>query len=95
MGGVFLRGGGLLVGFCEGAAEDAGAGYEDLGYDAMCLISTISSYYTSVLGVDIPFAPGVGREQGEEAKSCKMLHGIGIGCPDASSRCGLCSLLGP
>lgn len=30
-GGVFGRGGGLSVGFGEGAAEDAGAGEDDLG----------------------------------------------------------------
>lgn len=33
----YLRGGGLLVGFGEGSSEDARAGDEDLGYDAVRL----------------------------------------------------------
>jgi hypothetical protein len=36
-GGVFLGGCGLAVGFGDGAAEDAGAGEDDLGYYAVGL----------------------------------------------------------
>jgi hypothetical protein len=37
LGSVFARCLGLLVGFGEGAAEDAGSGYHDLGDDAVSL----------------------------------------------------------
>ena len=39
--GEFLRGAGLFVGFGEGAAEDARAGYEDLGYYAVRLLYSL------------------------------------------------------
>ena len=38
LGGVSLGGGGLFVGFGEGAADDAGAGEDYLGYYAVRLV---------------------------------------------------------
>jgi hypothetical protein len=47
--GVLGGGGGLFVGFGEGAAEDARAGYEDLGYYAVRLGGRVSMYITRYL----------------------------------------------
>ncbi len=35
---MYLGGGGLLVGFCEGSSEDSCAGEDDLGYYSMGLV---------------------------------------------------------
>ena len=50
--GVALGGGGLLVGFGEGAADDAGPGYEDLRYYAVGLYILLARW-AKWLGVEI------------------------------------------